>query len=102
MSRGARTIRRGQRCHDGVGVCEMAARARDHRSAGFVQSWRAASDGSGIGAGDAGIFQRFARQIETPDAGILIEVAQDVGQLQRAAEMMGELLAVRRDPCRTP
>ena len=34
--------------------------------------------------------QRLARQIEPPDRRVLVEVAQDVGQLQRAAEMMGE------------
>ena len=38
-------------------------------------------------------FEIFARQIEPADAGILVEVAQDVGELQRAAQMMGELEA---------
>ena len=35
--------------------------------------------------------QQFARQVEAADGGVLVEVAQDVGQLQRAAEMMREL-----------
>ena len=38
--------------------------------------------------------QPFARQIEPADAGIFIDVAQDIGQLQRAAEMMREQDAV--------
>ena len=34
--------------------------------------------------------QRLARQIEPAHRGVLVEIAQDVGELQRAAEMMGE------------
>ena len=34
------------------------------------------------------------RQIEPPDLGVLVDVAQDVGELQRAAEMMRERDAV--------
>ena len=38
--------------------------------------------------------QRLARQIEPADAGVLVDVAQDVGELQRAAEMMRQRDAV--------
>ena len=48
--------------------------------------------GGRIGAQDAGLLQRLARQIEPPDRRILVDVAQDVGELQRAAEMMGEAM----------
>ena len=44
--------------------------------------------------------QRLARQIEPADARILVEVAQDVGELQRAAEMMGERARRARRPGR--
>ena len=47
-----------------------------------------------IVAGDPGVQQRFARQIQPAEPGILVDVAQDVGQLQRAAEMMREHNAV--------
>src|SRR5262249_60609941 len=36
----------------------------------------------------------FARQVEAPDRGILVEIAQDVGELQRAPQMMGKQPAV--------
>ena len=48
----------------------------------------------GIVAGDAGKQQAFARQIQAAEAGVFVDVAQDIGQLQRAAEMMGEQDAV--------
>ena len=38
--------------------------------------------------------QAFARQIEPADAGVFVDVAQDIGQLQRASEMMREQDAV--------
>ena len=38
--------------------------------------------------------QSFARQIQPADAGVFVDVAQDIGQLQRAAEMMREQDAV--------
>ena len=47
-----------------------------------------------IVAGDPGKQQALARQIETPEAGVFVDVAQDVGQLQRAAEMMRQQNAV--------
>ena len=92
MMRGARTARRG--------LAPSSRRPRRNASA------RAATDGAGLVeagsgqhgrrlvAGDAGLRQRLARQIEPADGGVLVEVAQDVGELQRAAEMM------REPPCR--
>ena len=59
-----------------------------------------------IVAGDAGEQQAFARQIEPAETRILVEVAQDVGELQRAAEMVRErdavLLAKPEHPHRQP
>ena len=79
--------------HDLVGLFEMLLRPLGQRQAHFGQ--RAVGDHHfGIVAGDAGEQQAFARQIQPAEAGVLVDVAQDVGQLQRAAEMMGELDAV--------
>ena len=39
--------------------------------------------------------QRFLRKIESPDAGVLVDVAQDVGQLEGAAEVMRQGDALR-------
>ncbi len=47
----------------------------------------------GVQRGDAGFLQIFARQIETADGGVFIDVAQDVGQLQGAAQMMRQIEA---------
>ena len=47
-----------------------------------------------IGRRDAGGIERLARQIEPAEAGVLVDVAQDIGQLQRAAEMMRQRDAV--------
>ena len=44
----------------------------------------------------------FARQIEPADRRILVEVAQDVGELQRAAEMMRERDAFLRRHAENP
>ncbi len=45
---------------------------------------------AGSVADDPGRPQLLARQIEPPQRRVLVEIAQDIGQLQRAAEMMGE------------
>ena len=55
-----------------------------------------ASDLARLARPDAGRLQRIARQIEAAERGIFVEVAQDVGQLQRAAEMMRERQAGSR------
>src|SRR5262245_42759800 len=52
---------------------------------------RAAQGGHRIAGADAGLGEPFARQIEAANVGILVEIAQDIGELQRASEMMGEL-----------
>ena len=91
--------------HDLVGLLEMRLRPLGQRQAHFRQ--RAVGDHlRRIVAGDAGMQQAFARQIEPAEAGVLVDVAQDVGQLQRAAEMMGEqdavLLGQAEHPHRQP
>ena len=72
----------------------MIERLRGERPAGAIDA-RIADDGAGIGAVDAGLHQQLARQVEAADRGILVEVAQDVGELQRAAEMVRQLSARR-------
>src|ERR1700722_18953876 len=39
----------------------------------------------------SGSGQRFARQIEPAEARVLVDITQDVGELERAAKMMGKL-----------
>ena len=79
--------------HDLVRLLEMRPRALRQRQADLRQ--RALDDHAvRIVGGDAGMQQRFARQIEPAEAGVLVDVAQDVGELQRAAEMMREQDAV--------
>src|SRR4051812_11873312 len=39
---------------------------------------------------DARLEERLARQIEASHSGVLIEVAEDIGELQGAPEMMGK------------
>ncbi len=63
--------------------------------AGLVHA-RVGDDGCRVGVGDAGGVQHFARQVEPADAGVLVEVAQDVGQLQGAAQVVGQLQPRRR------
>ncbi len=49
----------------------------------------------GSGEDDAGRGDRLAGEIDAADRGVLVHVAQDVGELQRAAEMVGEIAAGR-------
>ncbi len=63
--------------------------AGDHWRAGRGEM-RACNDFLRVGARNARGDQRLARQIEPVDASILVEIAQDIGELQRAAEMMRE------------
>ena len=46
--------------------------------------------------------QPFARQIEPPAFGVLLQIAQDVGELQRAAERVGHTVGVRRGVAEGP
>ena len=45
---------------------------------------------SAVVTGDAGKQQAFARQIQPAEARVFIDVTQNIGQLQRAAKVMGE------------
>ena len=80
--------------HDLVGLLEMhPARARP------AARTLSAARGSAITLRGSSLVMpacssAFARQIEPAEAGVLVDVAQDVGQLQRAAEMMREQDAV--------
>ena len=69
----------------------MLARARDDLLAGLRDIADAPARRPDRCSGCRGL-QRLARQIEPPDRRILVDVAQDVGQLQRAAEMIGEAM----------
>ena len=89
MMRGARTTRRGAFAMIARALVEFVLRQRDDGAADLAQH-RIGHHRGRIGRDDAGIAQRFARQIKPPEPGILVEVAQDIGELQRAAEMMGE------------
>ncbi len=75
--------------HDLVGLDEMPAGAVDQRRADLRQV-RMLCHLMRIGRGDAAFLQLLARQIEPAEPGVLVDVAQDVGQLQRPPEMMGE------------
>ena len=80
--------------HDAVGFGEMLGGARRDLAAGGFEV-RLGEDRGGRASVDldAGGGKRLARQIEPADLGVLVEVAQDVGELQRAAEMMREPVA---------
>src|SRR3984893_1629565 len=47
-------------------------------------------DGDRIGAANSVPVENFTRQIEASATGVLIEIAQDIGQLQRSTERFGE------------
>ena len=55
-----------------------------------------AQHGLGSVVADAGVAQIFARQIEPAALGILGEIAQDVGELERAAELLRDTVRGRR------
>ena len=96
MMRGARTTRRGFFAMIAWASREMLPSPSRRRRAGFGDG-RTRHDLGRVGRGDAGRLQRLARQIEAPERGVFVEVAQNVGELQRAAEMMRERNArVRR------
>ena len=93
MIRGARTVRRAIAVHHLVGLVKMRPRPRHQRRADLRQR-RVRDHFLRIVAGDPGVQQPFERQIEPADAGVFIDIAQDVGQLQRAPQMMREQDAV--------
>ena len=82
--RAARLVR-----HDCIGRFKFPDGQRDDNIAGLLKQ-RMGEHGARIGADDAGIAQRLARQIEAAQACVLVEVAQNVGQLQSTAEMVRE------------
>ncbi len=76
--------------HDRARLVELRrAPARRSRAQGFAIAG-CASTVAGSVAVDARRQQVLARQIKPAHRGVLVEVAQDIGELQRAAEMMGE------------
>ena len=95
MMRGARTWRRAH--------SDMISSALSKWPRAAFTSWaqaeveaHAGERGGGIVGLDAGAGEGLARQIEAPDACILVEVAKNIGELERASEMMGKLAA---GPC---
>ena len=94
MMRGARTTLRGVRAMMASALAKCSAAS----AATLAQAWPSAGlrrHCLRIVARDAGLFEILARHIEAADAGVLVDVAQRIGELQRAAEMMGERDAVR-------
>ena len=91
MMRGARTVRRA---HFAMmrSASAKCSRARATTCSQACAEARMRQHGGRLGAEDAGGLQRLARQIEPPDRRVLVDVAQDVGELQRAAEMIGEAM----------
>src|SRR5262245_23982674 len=71
---------------------EMRLRALDHRRAGLREVLALHRD-TRVASVDARALKRLLWQVEATDGGVFIEVAQDVGELQCTAEMMGQLLA---------
>ena len=67
----------------------MMARRLDHLLAGAIER-RAREHGGRVIAGNARLLERFARKIQPSDSGILVEVTQDIGELQRSPEMVGK------------
>jgi hypothetical protein len=65
----------------------MRAGAVDDRVACPLDAWLS-EYGGGVGAGNAGLPQRFSRKVEAPEFRIFVEVAQDVGQLQGASQLI--------------
>ena len=102
MMRGARTVRRGHFAMIALGLAKCALRAlRRPASQACRERADAPARRPDRSLAMPAALQRLARQIEPPERRILVEVAQDVGELQRAAEMMGERDARRPRPCRT-
>src|SRR5438045_8344385 len=49
-------------------------------------------DGDRIGVADPVSVENLVRQIQASATGVLIEIAQDIGQLQRSAERFGHCM----------
>jgi hypothetical protein len=63
--------------------------ARSERRA-HARQRRIVGDLHGVGHRDTFARQQFMRQVATVDAGVFVDIAQDVGQLQRAAQVVRE------------
>ena len=100
MMRGARTTRRGLFAMIALAARNSRLRKLDDDGAGLPIAGCATTSRGSVD-GDAGCLQGFARQIEPAERSVLVEVAQNVGELQRAAEMMRERNAGVMLPCRT-
>src|SRR3981081_1230708 len=75
--------------HDGVGALEMLARARHDRRTGAAER-AMRQDLARLARRNPRLVERFTRQIEPADLRILVEVAQNIGELKRTPEMVGE------------
>ncbi len=87
--RGERTLCRSQRAM----TAEASAKCRRARATKAPQASPNRGCDSTLpmsSSGDAGIRQHLLGKIEPAHLGVLIEVAQDIGHLQGAAEMMRE------------
>ena len=79
--------------HDLVGLREMLARALDDARTDPPER-RARQHRRRIARRDTGIAQRLGRQIEASEGRVFVEVAQDVGELQRPSQVVRERNAV--------
>jgi hypothetical protein len=77
--------------HRALGLGIVMLGQNGELGAGRGQAWMR-QHGRRIVAQDAVLFQRLARQIEAAALGILIDIAQDIGQLQRPAQMVGDII----------
>ena len=93
MTAAGRIARREQRAIARSGLVEMPLRYRREIAAGRRQR-RMPQDLKRFGRADAVPFENLARQIQPAAPRVLVEIAQDVGQLQGAAERIGDRVRV--------
>ena len=75
--------------HRRPGLVKVVVRA--HRKiAADLRNGRMLQHGPWIGGGDAARQQQFPRQVKPVAGGIFGDIAQDIGELQSAAEMIGD------------
>ena len=94
MIRAGRIARRSQRASARLGIAKLVARQAGEFAPGRGEG-SVAHDAGRRRRRDAVVMEQVARQIDPPDPGILVDIAGDVGELQRPSEMMGDGLAVR-------
>ena len=93
MTAAGRIARREQRAIARSGVVEMTLRDRREIAAGRRQR-RMPQHLKRLDAADAVPVEDLARQIQPAAPRVLVEVAQDIGQLQGAAERIGDSVRV--------